>query len=336
MGRVRRGMATAEGFGSRAGRRGLMVSVSVSLLVTLGALPGEAASAAPLAASVPLGDYAGTNDPAGVAEFASTTGAHLTMATDFLNRSSDWTDLESASVGAWAGSGYRLVLAVPMLPARGRTSLAQGARGAYNSHFVVLAENLVREGEGGAYLRLGWEFNGNWYKWRVRNARGAVAFAAYFRNIVTAMRSVPGQSFKFVWNPNADTSYGRYTPAEAYPGNAYVTYIGTDLYDEAWVQPLNPATAWARQLTGPWGLDWLSSFAAAEGKPIVFPEWGVAIRSDGHGLGDDPYYVNEFASWITTHAVAWTSMFCFDGNQRDDITDGGFPHTLAAFRADFG
>ena len=240
---------------------------------------------------------------------------------------------------AWAPSGYGLVLAVPLCsPARGHTlSLAQGARGAYNSHFVILAENLVREGEGGAYLRLGWEFNGNWYKWRVRNARGAIDFAAYFRNIVTAMRSVPGQSFKFVWNPNAGNSFGNaYTPAQAYPGSAYVDYIGTDLYDEAWVQPLNPGTAWNRQLTGPWGLDWLSSFAAAEGKPIAFPEWGVAIRSDGHGLGDDPYFVNEFVSWITTHDVAWTSIFSFDGNQQDDITDGSFPHALAAFRADFG
>ncbi len=315
----------------------MAAGLSVSVLVGLGALPGEVASAAPRAASIPLGDFAGSNDPAGVADFASTTGAHLTMATDFLNRSSDWTDLESPVVGAWAGSGYQLVLAVPMLPARGRTSLAQGARGAYNSHFVILAENLVRAGEGGASLRLGWEFNGSWYKWRVRSARNAIDFAAYFRNIVTAMRSVRGQSFKFVWNPNADTSYRRYTPAQAYPGSAYVNDIGTDLYDEAWVQPLDPATAWARQLTGPWGLDWLASFAAYEGKPIVFPEWGVAIRSDGHGLGDDPYYVNQFASWITTHDVAWTSMFSSDaGSQQDDITDGSFPNALAAFRADFG
>ncbi len=72
------------------------------------------------------------------------------------------------------------------------------------------------------------------------------------------------------------------------------------------------------------------------GKPIVFPEWGVGIRNDGHVLGDDPYFINQFASWITTHNVAWTNMFSYDSSQRDDITDGSFPNALAAFRADFG
>ena len=31
----------------------------------------------------------------------------------------------------------------------------------------------------------------------------AADFAAYFRDIVTAMRSVPGAAFRFVWNPTS-------------------------------------------------------------------------------------------------------------------------------------
>ncbi len=211
-----------------------------------------------------------------------------------------------------------------------------GARGAYDSHFVTLAKNLVHAGVGNAYLRLGWEFNGSWFKWRVTNAVDAADFAAYFRNIVISMRSVRGEAFKFVWNPNAGGSYNSYSPGQAYPGNAYVNVIGTDLYDESWVQPLTPQHAWAGQLTESWGLDWLAAFAAAQGKPIVFPEWGVARRDDGHGLGDDPYFVNEFAAWISSHGVAWTNIFSFDDSQQDDITDGGFPQALKEFRADFG
>ena len=153
---------------------------------------------------------------------------------------------------------------------------------------------------------------------------------------MTSMRSVPGEAFKFVWNPNAGSSHGNFSPAQAYPGNAYVDYIGTDLYDESWVQPLNPQNAWAAQLSASWGLNWLAGFAAAQGKPIVFPEWGVAIRSDGHGLGDDPYFVDQFAGWIASHHVAWTNIFSFDGDQIDNITDGSFPNALAAFEADFG
>jgi hypothetical protein len=308
---------------------------AVVLLVLVGPSPEAVASGA---ASVPLGDYAGGGNPGGVAQFGSVTGTNPRLATEFLSGSSGWAGLEGArGVEAWRQSGYQLVLGVPILPKRARASMRKGARGAYNSHFVTLARNLVDDGEGNAYLRLGWEFNGSWFKWSVRNAAGAAAFAQYFRNIVGAMRSVPGQSFKFVWNPNGGDSHGQpYSADVAYPGNSYVDYIGTDLYDESWVQPWTPENAWAGQLSATWGLDWLASFAAAHGKPIVFPEWGVAIRRDGHGLGDDPYFVNAFASWIATHDVAWTNIFSYDSAQLDDITDGNFPNALAAFRANFG
>ena len=311
-------------------------AVVAACTMVLALVPAALASGAGSASSIPLGDYAGTDNPGGVAHFAVTTGAHVSLGLDFLDPST-WTTIEDAAgIGAWGDSGYRLVLAVPMLPDRGRASLGRGARGAYDAVFVTLARNLVEAGVGNAILRLGWEFNGNWYRWRVHSRGGALEYAAYFRAIVDAMRSVPGQSFQFVWNPDADRSYGRYTPAEAYPGNAYVNDIGIDLYDESWVADPSPANAWNGYLTSGWGLDWLAGFAAAQGKPIVFPEWGVAIRTDGHGLGDDPSFVDQFAAWITTHDVAWTDIFSFDDKQLDDITDGNFPHALAAFEANFG
>jgi len=310
-------------------------SFLVALVVVIGASSSGAAASG--VRSIPLGDYAGGDNPAGVAQFGYDTGTNPVLATDFLDGWS-WGTIDSASgVGAWSSSGYQLVLAVPILPVHPRATLGKGARGAYNSYFVTLAQNLVDAGEGGAYLRLGWEFNGNWYKWSVRNGRAALQYAAYFRQIVGAMRSVPGEAFKFVWNPNGGSSHGRpYDQSLAYPGNAYVDYIGTDLYDESWVQPLTAQNAWAGQLQATWGLDWLASFASAQGKPIVFPEWGVAIRNDGHGLGDDPYFVNQFATWIASNNVAWTSVFSFDADQQDDITDGSFQSALAAFESDFG
>jgi hypothetical protein len=187
-------------------------------------------------------------------------------------------------------------------------------------------------------LRLGWEFNGSWFPWQVTNATDAANFAAYFRNIVDSMRSVSGGSFKFVWNANAGTSFdGAYTPAQAYPGNAYVDYIGIDVYDEGWSSPATPQNAWANQLSQDWGLDPLASFANSQGKPITFPEWALDITTDGHGMGDDPYFIGQFASWIVQNNVAWTSYFNYDAsNGTHDLLDGQFNSSLAAFRAAFG
>jgi len=305
-----------------------------------GALLGATlASATSGAAGVPLGDYAGWGNASGIASFGSSTNTHPTLATDYLDGSSGWSTMEGGGgMGRWRSSGYRLVLAVPVIPNGTGASLGAGAAGAYDSHFVTLAQNLVNAGEGDAYLRLGWEFNGTWYNWSVRNSTDAVNFAAYFRNIVNAMRSVPGQAFQFVWNPNG-SGPTNYTPDQAYPGSAYVDYIGSDTYDNCWCNPFTPQNAWAATLSQPWGLNWLASFSAKVGRPISFPEWSVDYRNDGHGLGDDPYFIHQFAAWIASNNVAWTDIFAFNdsaGGQDNNILDGRFPNALAAFRSDFG
>ena len=289
------------------------------------------------AAQVPIGDYAGAGNPAGVAWFGRATGTHPTLASDYLVGTGGWGAMDSArGVGAWRGSGYQLVLGVPILPGGTGATLAAGASGAYNGYFVTLAQNLISQGEAGAYLRLGWEFNATWYNWSVQNAGDAANFAAYFRNIVDAMRSVPGERFRFVWNPNGDGPTN-YTPDQAYPGSRYVDFVGSDVYGNCWCSPFTPQSGWASQLSHPWGLDWLASFAAQVGRPIVFPEWSVDYRPDGHGLGDDAYFIHQFAAWIGQNGVAWTNIFSYNApDQENNILDGHFPSALAAFRADFG
>jgi hypothetical protein len=288
------------------------------------------------AAGIPLGDYAGSDDPSGLADFGLSTGTHPTYATDYLDKTDGWAAMDGASVvRGWEGSGYRLVLGVPILPGVG--TLAAGAAGDYDSYFTTLARNLVSDGEGNAILRLGWEFNGSWYPWYVESASDAANFDTFWQHIVTAMRGVPGEQFKFLWSASATTT-STYAPAAAYPGDAYVDYVGTDVYDEFWGTPFTPAAAWSSQLTQEWGLNWLASFAASHDKPIAIPEWSVEYRPDGHGLGDDPSFIANMAAWFVAHDVAFTDIFSFDSSQqyRNDILDGTFPQSLAEFKALFG
>jgi len=323
---------------SRTAAAGLLCLTMV--LASVGGLFwARTAQASGGASAIPLGDYAGWVNPAGIAAFGSETGTHPTMATDYLDRTDGWAAMDNGGgEGGWSGTGDRLVLAVPIIPGSSGGTLAQGATGAYNQYFATLAQNLVAQGESNAILRLGWEFNGNWYPWSVANNTDAQNFASFWRQIVNTMRAVPGQQFQFLWNPNAGGTTS-WDLTQAYPGSAYVDYIGTDLYDEYWGTPQTPQNSWNNAMNESWGLNWLSSFAATEGRPIAMPEWSVCTRSDGHGLGDDPYFINQFANWIATHNVAFTDIFSFNdtaGGQDNDITDGNFPNSLAAFRADFG
>jgi hypothetical protein len=171
----------------------------------------------------------------------------------------------------------------------------------------------------------------------------------YYQQIVDSMRSVAGQDFKFEWNPTAgDQGVGNL--ANYYPGNAYVDYIGLDVYDEAWQNYTGIASQWETYLTEPYGLDWLALFAASNGKQIVLPEWGLGwvggqsaqstndgavltVANESVGGGDDPTFIGDMAQWISRNNV-------FEANYWDygtsSVDQGQNPQSAAALKANFG
>jgi hypothetical protein len=308
------------------------------------ATPGGAGSLS--RATLRQGVYAGAANPSGVAAFDATTGSQSQIASDYLPSNSGWSGMDGAGgslswlTSAWAAKGYTLSLGVPIIPTNAAGAplgtLAAGATGAYNGYFVTLAQTLVAAGESNAFLRLGWEFDYvGGYAWTVGTPAEAASFAAYFDQIVTAMRSVPGENFSFVWNPDAGAFIeSGYDVALSYPGSAYVNVIGIDAYDESWASPHTAANAWA--VTTLPALSAARAFAAAQGKPLAICEWGIALS--GQGLGDDPLFVDNFAAWMQNGAndVVYESYFNYDGTSDSVLTNGDAPASLTAFKAAFG
>jgi hypothetical protein len=309
---------------------------------------GRATTSTPPTSGLQQGAYVSSQSPSGMTSFAQQTETTPTVATIYLNGSNGWATMDGSGgslnwfLTPFKGSGYTLSLGVPIIPTNSSGTavgtLAQGASGAFNSYYVTLAQSLVAGGQSNAYLRLGWEFDGNWMPWQATTASAEASFATYFQQIVTAMRSVSGEQFRFEWNPDAGAfTQSGYSVAAAYPGNAYVDVIGLDAYDQSWATPQTPTNAWT-STTLP-TLVAAQQFASAHGKPLAFPEWGVTIRSDGHGLGDDPYYVNQMVSWMenSSNDVAYEAYFdAAISGVNADITGGSFPNSLAAFTADLG
>jgi hypothetical protein len=294
------------------------------------------------------GAYAASPTPSGMTSFARQTETSPVVATDYLPGNAGWAGMDGSGgslnwlLTPWQGSGYTLSLGVPIIPTSSSGAavgtLAQGATGAFNAYYTTLAQTLVNGGQSNAYLRLGWEFDGSWMPWAATSSSAESNFALYFQQIVTAMRSVPGENFRFVWNPDAGAfTQSGYSVAGAYPGNAYVDVIGLDAYDQSWATPQTPANAWT-STTLP-TLTAAQQFASAHGKPLAFAEWGVAIRSDGHGLGDDPSFIRQMASWMENPSNNVTYETYFDDNSggvNSLITGGSFPNSLAAFSTAFG
>jgi hypothetical protein len=229
-----------------------------------------------------------------------------------------------------------MLVTLPMLPKDTSTTLQAGATGAYDAHFKLTAQHLVAAGMGNATIRIGHEFNQKWPRWSA--VSDPASYAAYFRHIVTAMRSVPGQSFRFTWCPAA--AYANWDPTPAYPGDAYVDVVSVDSYDSWWNHPsVTPAQRWSFIVNGTkqGGLTFWSSFAAAHGKPFGFAEWGLvnkdAAMASGGGGGDDPYYIQQMHDWIAAHNVAFETYLESDANDGLHKMEGtNFPQAAATYQ----
>ncbi|MGZ4358266.1 MAG: glycoside hydrolase family 26 protein [Gaiellaceae bacterium] len=316
--------------------RAIWLAAALSVLVTAAAAPPPQAAARPQAAA---GVYRGAHNPAGVADFEHWLGREVSVVLDFIDARSWSTISHPAKLARWdAHPGrpprYRMVYGVPIIPSSGG-SLAEGAAGHYDGYFRSLAQALVRAHQGNAILRLGWEFSGGWYPWSPRSDAEAVLFARYWRRIVSTMRAVSPQ-FRFDWNPAI--GWAPFDIEKAYPGDDFVDTVGVDVYDQSWITDyLDPSARWNDFLTGQWSLDFYSRFAAAHGKRLSVPEWGLTSREDGHGGGDNPFFIEQMHAWMAKNDVAYQIYFDFGApDGAHELMSGQFPSGATAYRALFG
>lgn len=324
--------------------RGFLVVVVVSLLIAAALVAGMRAErlgndspppvgnlpSHPVALGAFLGADAGAIDR--IAGFSSWLGSPVTVARQYLPGNS-WEDLKGAdwAIDPWtawraARPERMLVLNVPMVapnfPAASRAEsarlLREGASGQHDDVFRTLAQRLVARKAADTVIVLGWEMNGGTYTGRC--VPDPTAWKQYWRRIVTAMRSVPGQRFRFDWAPVRGTQSISWV--ECYPGDDVVDIIGMDSYDQ------HPGREFTDFVTQPDGLGQHADFAKAHGKPISFPEWGL------YSYGDDPAYMCAMRGWISTHNVAYQTItdYCPHGVFRCTTN----PRSSNAYRQAFG
>ncbi len=116
-----------------------------------------------------------------------------------------------------------------------------------------------------------------------------------------------------------------------------MNYIGLDVYDQGWqANYTDPVVRWNGMVHAEHGLVWQRNFARAKKKPMSYPEWGLTWRQDGHGGGDDPYFVQQMHQWINTHNVAYHVYFDFDASDgAHALRAGRFPTAAATLRSVF-
>jgi beta-mannanase len=175
----------------------------------------------------------------------------------------------------------------------------------------TIGQLLVASGHANAIIRIMWEMNSNSMPWGTQSL-SAAQYIAIFQAAHNAFAAVAGNHFQYVWNLNAGSVEPGRTEFDTYPGNAYVSNIGMDFYDFHDDSVIPPILA----------------FAAAQGKPVSFDEWGL------NGT-DDPAFIDYVASVANDPGdnVAFQAYFSFSGAIDSTITQ--FPQSEAEYRKDF-
>lgn len=222
------------------------------------------------------------------------------------------------SVTAWAPllAGRTLMLAVPAC-CNGTTWAAE-ASGANDAHWRALGGLLVSAGLGKTVLRIGREFNGAWYPWGVTtnttSGNSVSNFKTGYAHIVEVLRSIPGQSFRFMWNPTVGVVDGNMANGgieQSFPGSEVVDMVGIDIYDGDWTGIYDPGFVRSedQQLRSfqtnvfscQDGLVAWHTLAASWNKPLAYPEWGLRLWLDAgvyHGGGDNPLFIQQLGAWF--------------------------------------
>lgn len=248
--------------------------------------------------------------PRGVTRMAELSswlgGAELRVGHTYLP-GDRWSNIEGAPgfLDTWAnwrrGKADRtFVLNVPMLERNEdrvpdgevRGLLRQGAAGDFDGHYKALAQRLVSLGIPDTVIVLGWEMNGTTYTHRC--GPDPESWKKYWNRIVTTMRSVPGQQFKFDFTPSRGHDAIAWT--KCYPGDETVDIVGMDSYD----QPAG--MSFDEQVAEPYGLKEHVDFAKEHGKAISYPEWGL-FRN-----GDNPEYMRRMLAWMDENKPLYNTV----------------------------
>ena len=249
-----------------------------------------------------------------------------------------WSDIETPDndLRMWRGQPWQMVVNVAMLPESGG-DLSSCAAGAYNQHWTGLGRALNDAGMGNAIIRLGWEFDGNWYRWSASGK--AEAYAGCYRQAVDSVRqNAPGTRWDFSASRGPTHDGGLTDPFSAYPGDNYVDFIGVSSYD--WWMAATDRAAWDRyhMSRAEEGLQLYLDFARSHGKKLSLAEWGN--RTSGGGAGqigyDNPTYIQYMHEFLTNNAdvIGYESIFQAEGGHFHN--GASLPNAAARYRQLFG
>lgn len=297
--------------------------LAAALAACLSAIAGasQAAEKAVLSASC-----SGLPWPSGAAakpaELEAWRGSALDVRTMFSGKAS-WAEIVKSAkyVRNHVGGCAVAVVSVSTLPATHRGQHAACAAGAFDAHIRQFGAGLVANGGASALLRLGYEFNGGSFPWAIGTSKPADWVGCYKR-WVEVLRTVPGQAFTYIWNPNARGQFSNKQSIDLlWPGGDYVDIVGVDYYDRC--PAVRSQAEWDWRVNRFWpkggspdGIGAWLQYAKAKGKKLAVPEWGIGGPQNCAGAGyDNELLIRNMHAFFQANAADIAYEAYFNGRE---------------------
>lgn len=228
------------------------------------------------------------------------------------------------------------VVTLPMMPKSEFKQHAKCAKGAFDGYFRQFGSLLVQQGAGHAIVRIGHEANigSKSHPWGIDKESEVKDYVACFRRTAQALKST-APNVRIEWT-NAKKTNLPFSPMKMYPGDDVVQVLGLHYYNTdgqfrtpaLWDAYFNSTYA-----GGPQGMNsWLKE-AAARGKLLGVPEWGLWQKTTSTKVADDPLYMRNMHGVFKANAkrIAYENYFnCKTVHQIHPTTT--FPKGSAEYR----
>jgi hypothetical protein len=228
--------------------------------------------------------------------------------------------------------------------AQRRSALQDTLSGVHDASYLQAAQYLKAAGFSAVVLRLGWEFDGGWMPW---SANGNEAlWADTYRHVADLFRAeLPGVRLDWTGDPGLMQS-----EVAAYPGDDYVDFVGTDVYDKGLAVDWDPATkSWvdpdAAFASIASNLTFQRDFATEHAKQVSYPEWALADGGDESPTSagnDNPAFVQGMFDWMNALPSDGPGSLAYHAYFDEDSPNDGahalehFPESQLRFRTLFG
>ncbi|HET9658415.1 MAG TPA: cellulose binding domain-containing protein [Kineosporiaceae bacterium] len=202
----------------------------------------------------------------------------------------------------------------------GQIKLQDIINGTWDSYIRTRAAEFASAGVP-ILLRWGHEFNGDWYPWgTANNNNDPTRYVQAYRHVHDLVKAAGATNVQWVWafNNGSSPTAAWNDPARAYPGSAYVDWVGVDGYNWGSGPSWDPTGNHWASFSTTFSTAYQNARSIAADKPVMIAEY--ASSADG---GDKAAWFNDMDAQLKSGAYPDLKLLTYFDQDKEELWSAG-------------